>query len=89
MSEILIPIIAISFPFLTAIVIVMLAMNGPKAKAKAEIMKAEAMARLDEKRNLLTDARIEETSMTVSEQDKRIEKLEEEVAFLRKLMEQK
>jgi uncharacterized coiled-coil protein SlyX len=67
----------------------MLAMNGPKAKAKAEIMKAEAMARLDEKRNLLTDARIEETSMTVSEQDKRLERLEEEVSFLRKLMEKK
>lgn len=80
-------IIAIIAPFLTAITIVGLVTNGPKARAKAEIMKRQALAQIEDKRGLINAVANEELGLAVSDQQKRLEGLEEEVRFLRKLLE--
>lgn len=83
----LIPIISVICVFSTPVIIVYLATHGPKARARAEIMRAEGLAKIEEKRNLLGAVQNEELSMTVDAQEKRIGLLEDEVAFLRKLAE--
>jgi hypothetical protein len=76
-------------PFITAIMIVGMALTGPKAKARAEIMKAESLAKLEGQRNLISAVNNEELVISVTEQKKRIDELEEEVAFLKKVIEKK
>jgi hypothetical protein len=83
----LIPLMGVCMPFLTAIAIVGLVVRGPKAKAKAEIMKAEALARLEDKKRLLTAVDTEELSLSMAEQAKRIEELETEISFLKRMLE--
>ena len=85
----LIPLMGICVPFLTAIAIVGLIVRGPKARAKAEIMKAEALAKLEDKKRLLTAVDTEELSMGMAEQAKRIEELETELSFLKRVLEDK
>jgi hypothetical protein len=85
----IIPLAGMAFAFITSVSILSIVIRGPKAKAKAEIMKAEAMARLEGQRNLITAVNNEELGISVNEQRKRIDELEEEVAFLRKVIEKK
>ncbi len=82
-------IIAIIMVFATPIAIVGLVFHGPKAKAKAEIMKAEALGRIEDKKGLLSAVDAEETRLLVQDQQKRIEALEEEIGFMRRLLEDK
>ncbi len=82
-------IIAVIMTFATSIAIVGLIFNGPKARAKAEIMKAEALSRMDDKKSLLSAVDVEETRLLVQDQQKRIEALEEEIGFMRRLIEDK
>jgi hypothetical protein len=82
-------ILAIIGTFATPIAIVWLVARGPKARAKAEIMKAEAMARLDEKRGYFSAVNAEETNMLLQDQQKRLEAMEEEFRFMRRLLEDK
>jgi hypothetical protein len=82
-------IIAVIGTFTLPLAIVWTVARGPKAKAKAEIMKAEALGRIEDKRGLISTVKNEELSMTVNDQETRIERLEEEVRFLRSLLDQK
>lgn len=81
--------VAIIAPFATAIAIVLIINFGPRSRAKAEIMKARAMAELEQQRLRITGANDERTALTLVEQEKRINSLEEEVNFLRKLVDQR
>jgi hypothetical protein len=75
--------------FATAFMIVRTIVNSPKNKAKAEIMKQQQLAGVQDQKNLLSAVRAEELDMTMQAQEKRIALLEEELAFLRKLAEEK
>jgi hypothetical protein len=75
--------------FLTVFMVVRTIVNSPKAKAKAEILKQQQLAGVQDQKNLLSAVRAEEIDMTMQAQEKRIEALEEEVGFLRKLAEEK
>jgi hypothetical protein len=79
-------IIAILAPFLTAVTIVGFVINSPKAKVKAEIMRKEALAQLEDKRGLISAVKNEELELTMNDQQKRLDQLEDEVRFLRKLL---
>jgi hypothetical protein len=81
--------IAVIMAFATPIAIVGLVVTGPKARAKADIMKAAALAKMDEKKNLLAAVGMEETNILVQDQQKRIEALEEDIRFMRRLLEDK
>ncbi len=80
---------AIFCVFSLPLAIVWTVVRGPKARAQAEIMKAESLARLEDKRGLISAVKTEELSMVVSEQQARIETLEEELGFMKKLLEDK
>jgi hypothetical protein len=82
-------IIAVIGTFTLPLAIVWMVVRGPKAVAKAEIMRAEAQGRIEDKRGLISSVKTEELSMTVSDQESRIDRLEEEVRFLRNLLDQK
>ncbi len=60
--------------------------RSPKAKAKAEIMRAQALAALEDKGALMASVRGEELQLQNEEQARRIQALEEEVRFLRRLL---
>jgi hypothetical protein len=81
--------VAVIATFATPVAIVWIIARGPKAKAKAEIMKASALAKMDEKKGLYAAVDAEETNMLVQEQQKRIEGLEEEMRFMHRLLEDK
>jgi hypothetical protein len=85
----IIPLAGMAFAFITSVTILSIVIRGPKAKAKAEIMKAEALARLEGQRTLISAVNNEELVISANEQKKRIDELEEEVAFLRKVIEKK
>lgn len=65
---------------------VALVTRSPKAKAKAEIMRAQALAALEDKGGLMATVRSEELQLQNEEQSRRIQTLEEEVRFLRRLL---
>ena len=79
-------IISVMCVFLSPVAIVAFVMNSPKQKAKAEIMRRQALAQFDEKRGLLTAVKNEELELAVNDQQKRLDQLEDEVRFLRKLL---
>jgi|GEM_PF-1960733 hypothetical protein len=81
--------VAVLGAFITPIAIVWTVVRGPKAKAQAEIMKAKALAQLEDKCGLIEAVKAEETSLIVQEQQKRLEALEEELRFMRRLLEDK
>jgi hypothetical protein len=81
--------IAVIMAFATPIAIVGMIVTGPKARAKADIMKAAALAKMDDKKNLLAAVDMEETNILIQDQQKRIEALEEDIRFMRKLLEDK
>jgi hypothetical protein len=81
--------IAVIMTFATPIIIVGLVVTGPKARAKAEIMKAAALAKIDDMKALYSAVDAEETNILIQDQQKRIEALEEDVRFMHKLLEDK
>jgi hypothetical protein len=81
--------LAVLGTFTLPFAIVWTIVRGPKAKAKAEIMKAEALTRLEDKRGLISAVKTEELAMTVNDQETRIASLEEEVRFLKSLLDKK
>lgn len=84
--EFLIPLTAIVAPFLTALAIVWMALCGPRARAKAEIMKARALAELGMAGSEEDRALNRALMLSQTEQERRIGKMEEELQFLRKLL---
>jgi hypothetical protein len=82
----LIPIFGILFTFGTPVAIMAIIFNSPKAKVKAEIMRKQALAQLEDKRGLISAVKNEELELTVNDQQKRLDQLEDEVRFLRKLL---
>jgi len=72
--------------FGSVVTVVGMVVRSPNAKAKAEIMRAQALAAIEDKGALMASIRNEELMIQVEEQRKRIEYLEQELSFVRRLL---
>jgi hypothetical protein len=75
--------------FLSVVTIVKTIVNSPKARARAELIKQQQLAVTQDEKNLLSAVRAEEIDMNMQAQEKRIASLEDEVSFLRRVLEDK